>query len=161
MSSDEDSHRRFKPLTAVESSDQTTFSKRDIINVEKQLVNSELTDIGQYLERGKKKVRELDISQRVDRAMEAYQKEIYVEHISDGSFQHGEGGTPPRRQQESEHGQGFSRVNPSCAQPQAAVVPNDVAQALKEANDVRKDRQPCLGSNKKSRKNYGFREKDC
>lgn len=140
MSSDEDSHRRFKPLTAVESSDQTTFSKRDIINVEKQLVNSELTDIGQYLERGKKKVRELDISQRVDRAMEAYQKEIYVEHISDGSFQHGEGGTPPRRQPESEHGQGFSRVNPSCAQPQAAVVPDDVAQALKEANDIRKDR---------------------
>ena len=154
--------RRFKPLTAVESSDQTTYNKREIIHVEKQLVNSELMDIGQYLERGKKKVRELDSSQRVDRAMEAFQKEIFVEHISDGSLHHSKGGTPPRRQPETEHGLGSSCVDPSRAsQSQAAVVPIEVAQALKEAEDVRKDRQPCSRSNKKQRKNYGFREKDC
>ena len=136
MSSDEDSQRRFKPLTAVESSDQTTYDKREIIHVEKQL-----TDIGQYLERGKKKVRELDSSQRVDRAMEAFQKEIFVEHISDGSLHHSEGGTPPRRQPETEHGLGSSCVDPNRAsQSQAAVVPIEVAQALKEAEDVRKDR---------------------
>ena len=55
------------PLLAVESSDQNTLNKREIIHVEKHLSakNSELTDIGQYLERGKMKLRELDCSQRV------------------------------------------------------------------------------------------------
>ena len=51
-SDEEDIQRRFKPLTAVESSDQTTFDQREIITYEKPLrESSELTDIGQYLER--------------------------------------------------------------------------------------------------------------
>ena len=140
MSSDEN-NRRFKPLSAVESSDQTTLNMREI-HVEKHLSakNSELTDIGQYLERGKRKLRELDCSQRVDRAMEAYQ-ESYVEQISEGSSHHSEEGTPPRRQSESDHGQGSSSVDPSCgSQSQAAVVPNEVSQALREADVIRRDR---------------------
>ena len=145
MSSDEeDIQRRFKPLTAVESSDQTTFDQREIITYEKPLRESrELTDIGQYLERGKK-LREKDSSQRVDRAMEAYQ-EVYVEQISDGYYQHSEECTPPRRQPESVHGQGSSSVDPSCVskkitQTQAAADPNFSAQAFKEAENIRKER---------------------
>ena len=141
MSSDEkDIQRRFKPLTAVESSDQTTFNKREIITYEKHLEeNSNLTEIGQYLERGKKKLREKDCSQRVDRAMEAYQ-EVYVEQISDGLDEHSEEGTPPRRQPESVYGQGSSSVDPSCVQTQAAADPNFPAQAVKEADNIRKER---------------------
>ena len=142
MSSDEeDIERRFKPLMAVHSSDQTTINKREIINSEKHLKekSSKLTDIGQYLEKGKK-LRERDSSQRVDRAMEAYQ-EVYVEQISDGSSQHSEEGTTPRRQPELEHGLGSSSVDPSCvSQTQAAADPSVSAQAFKEAEIIRKDR---------------------